>query len=102
MKVIVVYTDENSIDSVKNAMFNAGGGVVGNYDKCCFQTKGIGQFRPLSNSNPHIGTYNQVEEVSEIKLEMACSDEKLSDVLAAMIKAHPYETPAYHVINSYE
>lgn len=81
-------------------MFGAGAGRLGNYDSCCWQTKGQGQFRPLENSNPYLGEKGEVEIVDEWKVEMVCEREKIRDVVAAMCKAHPYETPAYVVIDT--
>ena len=52
MYKISVYVPENSVEKVKQALFDAGAGRIGNYDSCCWQTAGIGQFRPLENSNP--------------------------------------------------
>ena len=79
-------------------MFDAGAGRLGNYDQCSFQTPGIGQFRPLKNANPAIGIVGELEVVEELKIEMICQDEFIKDSLLAMIKNHPYETPAYDII----
>ena len=65
MYKICVYVPENSVESVKQALFDAGAGRIGNYDSCCWQTAGTGQFRPLENSNPAIGSQGTVEQVAE-------------------------------------
>ncbi len=72
---IYVYVPENSVETVKQALFDAGAGRIGNYDSCCWQTEGIGQFRPLENSNPTIGSLNEVEQVREVKIELVCEDD---------------------------
>ena len=92
---IDVYVPETHAEAVKQAMFEAGAGRIGNYDCCCFQTAGRGQFRPLSGSNPYLGSAGQVEQVTEWKLEMILPEEKLREVIAALRRAHPYETPAF-------
>lgn len=92
---IDVYVPETHAEAVKQAMFEAGAGTVGNYDSCCFQTVGRGQFRPLSGSNPYLGSNGQVEHVTEWKLEMIFPEEKRREVIAALRRAHPYETPAF-------
>ena len=76
-------------------MFAAGAGAVGNYDCCCFQVCGRGQFRPLVGSDPFIGAQGRVEHVTEWKLEMICPEGRIRDVIAALKEAHPYETPAF-------
>ena len=92
---IDVYVPETHAEAVKQAMFEAGAGRIGNYDCCCFQTVGRGQFRPLSGSNPYLGSAGQVEQVTEWKLEMIVPEEKLREVIAALRRAHPYETPVF-------
>lgn len=94
---ICVYIPENSVEKVKQALFEAGAGRIGNYDSCCWQTTGVGQFRPLENSNPAIGSINQLERVNEIKVELVCADELVEQAIAAMKQSHPYEEPAYDV-----
>lgn len=97
MYKICVYVPENTVETVKNALFDAGAGRIGNYDSCCWQSSGSGQFRPLQNSNPAIGEHGQVEQVDEIKLELVCEDNLVREAISAMKKAHPYEEPAYDV-----
>ncbi|MCG8609119.1 MAG: YqfO family protein [Pseudomonadales bacterium] len=97
MYKIVVYVPEENLDEVKNALFSSGAGKIGEYDHCCWQVKGVGQFRPLSGSNPYIGSQGEIEKVSEYRVELVCSDEFIKPAILAMKKAHPYEEPAYDV-----
>ena len=97
MYKICVYVPENAVETVKTALFDAGAGRIGNYDSCCWQTTGTGQFRPLENSNPAIGELNRVETVTEVKLELVCEDELVKGAVAAMKEAHPYEEVAFDV-----
>ena len=94
---ICVYVPEKSVETVKQALFDAGAGRIGNYDSCCWQTDGIGQFRPLQNSNPAIGSLGTVEQVREVKLELVCDDELVKGAVQAIRDSHPYEEPAYDV-----
>ena len=94
---ICVYVPEKSVETVKQALFDAGAGRIGNYDSCCWQTDGIGQFRPLQNSNPAIGSLGTVEQVREVKLELACDDELVKGAVQAIRDSHPYEEPAFDV-----
>lgn len=98
MYQLVVFIPLEFKEEVKSAMFEAGAGRLGNYDSCCFEHSGLGQFRALNGSNPFIGSLNKLEVVEEIKVEMICEENVLSKVIAAMKEAHPYETPAYYAI----
>jgi len=97
MYKICVYVPENSVENVKQALFQAGAGRIGNYDSCCWQTDGIGQFRPLENSNPAIGSLGEVEQVHEVKIELVCEDDLVKSAIQAMRESHPYEEPAFDV-----
>ncbi len=97
MYKICVYVPEKSVENVKQALFDAGAGRIGNYDSCCWQTQGTGQFRPLEYSNPAIGSLNEVEHVREIKIELVCEDALVKQAIQAMKEIHPYEEPAFDV-----
>jgi len=97
MKKIVFFVPKNDAENVKSAVFKAGAGTIGNYDNCCFEMEGIGQFRPLDGANPYIGSQNKVEKVVELRVETICPDGKIEEVLKALRLAHPYEEPAIDV-----
>ncbi len=92
---LCVYVPEEHAERVKEALFNAGAGRIGNYDRCCWQITGTGQFRPLPGSNAFIGDVGHTETVVELKIELVCAGECLEAALAALLAAHPYETPAF-------
>jgi hypothetical protein len=98
MYKICFYVPDNAVEIVKQALFAAGAGRIGNYDSCCWQVLGSGQFRPLENSNPAIGKTGKVETVSEYRVEMVCEDRIIKDVVEALRQSHPYEEPAYDVV----
>ncbi|MEI8347457.1 MAG: NGG1p interacting factor NIF3 [Pseudomonadota bacterium] len=98
MYKIVVFIPDTHLEEVKTAMFAVGGGKIGNYDCCSFETSGTGQFRPLEGSDPYLGQQGTVEKVREYRLEMVCADSIIKDVARAMKGAHPYEEVAYDVI----
>jgi hypothetical protein len=100
MYVIIFYVPEQDATKVKSALFAAGAGKIGNYDCCAWQCSGIGQFRPLQESHPHIGLIGAVEKVNESRIEMVCADEIVRSVVEALIQAHPYEEPAYHLLKA--
>lgn len=84
-------------EKVKEALFNAGAGKIGDYDQCSWQSLGQGQFRALKNSQPFIGDLNKLEVVDEFKVELVCSAQNIKAAIEALKTAHPYEEPAYEV-----
>ncbi len=94
---LVVFVPIKSVAKVSNAIFTAGAGAIGNYSHCGFGTEGTGTFLPHEGAKPAIGKKGKLEKVSEIRFETVVPATKLNDVIAAMIKAHPYETPAFDV-----
>ncbi len=98
MLLLQTYVPGSHIDQLKTALFAAGAGRIGNYDSCCWQTLGTGQFRPLEDSNPYLGSAGKVEQLSEWKLELVVDESVITEVVAALKATHPYATPAYQVI----
>lgn len=98
MYKLCFYVPVEYLDAVKSAMFSAGAGRVGNYDCCAWQVLGEGQFRPLDGSQPFIGQKGEVEKVPEYRVEMVCQRECLKGSIAALKAAHPYEEPAFDIV----
>lgn len=98
MYKLTVFIPDEAVDKVKSALFAAGAGQIGNYSHCCWQVQGTGQFKPLAGSQPHIGSQNELEQVSEWRVEMVVASDKIHGVIEALKQAHPYETPAFDVI----
>lgn len=92
---IVVFVPEDSIESVREAMGNAGAGWMGNYSHCAFMAGGMGTFKPLDGANPYIGSKGKLERVAEYRLETIVPKDKLKAVVDAMLGSHPYEEVAY-------
>ncbi|MFG0324781.1 NGG1p interacting factor NIF3 [Pseudomonas sp. zjy_13] len=97
MYKLAFFVPDSHVEVVKVAVFAAGGGRIGDYDHCAWQTLGQGQFRPLDGSQPFLGQAGQVEVVEEWKVELVVADELVAQVVAALKQSHPYETPAYEV-----
>lgn len=95
MYKLAFFVPDSHAEVVKAAVFAAGGGRIGDYDHCAWQTLGQGQFRPLDGSQPFLGQAGQVEVVEEWKVELVVADDLISQVVAALKQSHPYETPAY-------
>ncbi|WP_445672628.1 NGG1p interacting factor NIF3 [Pseudomonas inefficax] len=97
MYKLAFFVPASHVEVVKAAVFAAGGGRIGDYDHCAWQTLGQGQFRPLDGSQPYLGQTGQVEVVEEWKVELVVADELVAQVVAALKQSHPYETPAFEV-----
>ena len=97
MHKLVFFVPASHLDSVKDAVFAAGAGRQGNYEHCCWQSLGSGQFRPLAGSKPYIGNTDELETVLEYRVETLCEDALLVAVIHALRAAHPYEEPAFDV-----
>lgn len=97
---IHVYVPIDQTEQVKKAMFDHGAGKIQTYDHCAYTIEGQGQFRPLEGSKPFIGQENSLTQVAEVKIEVMVPEHLLNPVVEAMIKAHPYEVPAYDVFKT--
>ena len=97
VKIIVTVPVENT-NEVRNAICNAGAGIIGNYSFCSTSTKSIGTFIPNNNAKPFIGENNKLEYVEEDKLEVICEVEKVKHVIKELRKVHPYEEPAIDIV----
>ncbi|WP_298735004.1 YqfO family protein [uncultured Psychrobacter sp.] len=98
MYKLTVFIPEEALENVKAALFAAGAGTIGNYKQCCWQVKGEGQFMPMAGSNPHLGSQDKLEKVAEWRVEMVVKTSMIAEVIKALKQAHPYETPAYDVL----
>lgn len=99
---IVVFVPLTHTEKVREAIGNAGGGIIGNYDFCSFSSKGVGRFRPNEKANPHIGEANKLEEVEEERIEFVCPRDKAKEIIQKIKEVHPYEEVAldiYPLIN---
>jgi hypothetical protein len=98
MYVLVCYIPETHLQIVKDALFASGAGTLGGYEQCSWQTLGTGQFMPCKGSSPYIGEVGALEQVAEWRLELVVDEEHVASAVQAMLEAHPYEVPAYHLI----
>ncbi|MBD8003590.1 Nif3-like dinuclear metal center hexameric protein [Bacillus norwichensis] len=95
IKKLAVFVPIDQADQVLKALGEAGAGFIGEYSHCSFSTKGTGRFLPGNEATPFIGARGKMEEVSEIKVETVYPESIERKVVSAMMKAHPYEEPAY-------
>ena len=85
-------------DRVREALAAAGAGEIGDYDQASFSVTGRGRFRPLPGADPAIGSVGEVELVEEERVEVVLPRRLRSGVVAALLAVHPYEEPAYDVV----
>ncbi|MGN5240668.1 MULTISPECIES: Nif3-like dinuclear metal center hexameric protein [unclassified Rhodococcus (in: high G+C Gram-positive bacteria)] len=93
----VVMVPAEASATVRDALFEAGAGALGNYRQCCWTTSGTGQFRPVDGADPAIGAVGELEQVAEDRIEVIAPRRARPAVLAALRSAHPYEEPAFDV-----
>lgn len=98
MYKLCFYVPESHLEEVKLAAFAAGAGRIGDYDSCCWQVLGQGQFRPMKGSEPFLGQQGIVETVAEYRVEMVCAAQTIRAAVTAMLDSHPYEEPAWDVV----
>lgn len=99
LKKLVAFIPLEATQNVLKAIHHAGAGQIGNYNECSFNVEGIGSFRPNKDANPAIGQANEIEYVNEKRVEVIYPAYLENQILAALIKTHPYEEPAYDIIS---
>ena len=92
---LVVFVPREALDPVREALFEAGAGRIGDYTRCSWYTQGTGTFRGGEGTDPSVGESGREERVAELRLETVYPVELEAQVIAALRKAHPYEEPAF-------
>jgi hypothetical protein len=82
---------------VRNALFEAGAGQIGNYERCSWYTQGTGTFLGGEGTSPALGEAGREERVAELRLETVFPSERQDEVIAALRRVHPYEEPAFDI-----
>ncbi len=95
---LVVFVPVDAARALLDALSAAGAGAIGDYERCAWTTDGIGTFRPLPGADPAIGEVGRVEQVAETRLEVVLPRLCRGAVLAALRSSHPYEEPAYDLL----
>jgi dinuclear metal center YbgI/SA1388 family protein len=94
---LVTFIPISHADKVREAIFAAGAGKIGNYDNCGYNIEGTGTFRPLDNANPFTGDLKKVNFEKEIRFETIFPKYLKTDIIKALLKSHPYEEVAYDI-----
>ena len=97
MRKLVVFVPRESLDGVRDAVFAAGAGRIGAYERCSWYAAGTGTFLGGEGTSPAVGAVGAEQRVAELRLENVFPDEAQDAVVAALRAAHPYEEPAFDV-----
>jgi hypothetical protein len=97
MRKLVVFVPAEALDPVRDAVFAAGAGRIGEYERCSWYAEGTGTFLGGEGTSPTIGERGREERVPELRLETVFPAERHDDVVAALHRVHPYEEPAFDV-----
>ncbi len=97
LRKLVVFVPEKEADKVRDALFESGAGVIGNYDSCSYNLNGEGTFRGGEDTNPFVGEKGKLHSEPEVRIETIFPLHLKGNVISAMISAHPYEEVAYDI-----
>jgi dinuclear metal center YbgI/SA1388 family protein len=94
---LVVFIPESNLEKVREAIFAAGAGFIGLYDKCSFTAEGTGSFRAGEGTNPFVGEKGKLHFEKEVRLETVIFSHSKGRIIKALLDSHPYEEPAYDI-----
>ncbi|TRX04619.1 Nif3-like dinuclear metal center hexameric protein [Flavobacterium gawalongense] len=97
IRKLVTYTIPENAEEVRNALFDAGAGTIGNYENCSFNSKGIGTYMGNEHSNPQVGERFEFVQGDEIKIEVTFEKHLENKILKALFRSHAYEEIAYEI-----
>jgi len=97
MYKLIYFVPIEAKEKTKEALFTLGAGMFDKYECCSFETLGMGQFKPIGDANPHIGSLNKLEVLEEYRVEIICRDELIHKAVEVLKENHPYEEVAYEV-----
>ena len=92
---LVWFVPEDALDQTRDAVFRAGAGRIGEYERCSWYTRGEGTFLGGETTDPAIGERGREERVPELRVETVVPAERAAAVVDALVDAHPYEEVAY-------
>jgi dinuclear metal center YbgI/SA1388 family protein len=99
LKKLTTYVPVENAEKVRNSLFKAGAGNIGNYDQCSFNAEGIGTYRGNENSNPVLGEKGKIHKEKEVIISVIFEKNKEKSLLKSLFKSHPYEEVAYEIVS---
>jgi hypothetical protein len=94
---LVVFVPREALAAVRDALFAAGAGRIGDYERCSWYTQGTGTFLGGDSTDPSIGEKGREQRVAELRLETVFPEELQAEIIEALRRAHPYEEPAFDI-----
>ncbi len=98
IKKLTTFVPKKNAESVREALFAAGAGTIGNYSHCSFNVEGQGSFKPEENANPTIGTVGKTHFEAEVQIGITFLSHLQGQVMNALKSSHPYEEIAYEIV----
>jgi hypothetical protein len=92
---LVWFVPEEALDATRDAVFGAGGGTIGDYERCSWYTAGTGTFLAREGASPAVGGVGQEERAAEYRVEVVVPEQSLAAAVEALRNAHPYEEVAF-------
>jgi dinuclear metal center YbgI/SA1388 family protein len=99
LKKLFTFVPSADADKVRNAIFNAGAGKIGNYTECSFNMEGVGTFKAGIGTNPYVGEIGKLQKENEIKIEAIFPSWLEHAIIKSLIDSHPYEEVAFDIIS---
>jgi hypothetical protein len=99
---LVWFVPREALETTRNAVFAAGAGRIGDYERCSWYTAGTGTFLAGEGASPSIGQVGREQRVSELRVETVVPADRVRDVVAALRDAHPYEEVAFELYDLVE
>lgn len=97
LKKLVCFVPEEHAEKVRDAIFAAGAGKIGNYDQCSFNAGGYGTFRGNEKAQPFVGKKGEHHQEAEVRIESIFQAHRQGQIIRAMLESHPYEEVAYDI-----
>ena len=94
---LVWFVPREALESTRDAVFRAGAGRIGDYERCSWYTAGTGTFLARKGATPSVGEVGREERVAELRVETVVPADVLSEVVQALRDAHPYEEVAFEI-----
>lgn len=94
---LVWFVPENALEATRDAVFAAGAGRIGEYERCSWYTPGTGTFLARAGADPTIGEVGREERIAELRVETVVPAERASAIVRALVDAHPYEEVAFEL-----
>jgi len=92
---LVWFVPREALEATRDAVFAAGAGRIGDYERCSWYTAGTGTFFGGAGTEPSIGQAGREERVAELRVETVVPEDRVREVVDALVAAHPYEEVAY-------